>query len=50
MSILFNNRKELEKNAEVEPDRDGRKERYPEHDWNGINCFREAKIKNSTTL
>ena len=47
---LYSNREELGKNAEVEQGRDGRKEQYPEHDWNTINWFKEAKIKSSMTL
>lgn len=50
VSVLFNNREELRKKAEGEPDWDGRKEQYPEHDWNRSNCFKEAKIENSMTL
>lgn len=50
LTILFNNREELRKNAKGEPDRDGEEKRCPEHDWNRINCSEKAKIKNSSTI
>lgn len=48
--MLCNNREEPKTNVEVEPNRDGRREQYPEYDWSRINCFKETKIKNSTNL